>query len=77
MILLTSIELEYSNLCNRFYPSFNKLVLVFNILISYQKYIIIDKRTKTCKKSILEKVLLIFNNNKKYINNINKKTKYL
>ena len=41
------------NLFNRFYLSFDKLVIAFNAFISFQKYAIVKKYTKTSRKKVL------------------------
>lgn len=50
-----SIKLQLSNLLNRFYYFFDKLVTALNIFTFFQEYNIEKKCTKTSKKMFCKK----------------------
>ncbi len=61
------MELQPADLLNKFYPSLDELVKVFNTFASLQGYIIVKKHTKVSKKGIFRKAVLIFDKSKKHI----------
>ena len=71
--ILFNIKLQLFNLWNKFYLSFDKFIITFNAFTSFQKYIIVKKHIKTSKKSVMQKVILMYNREKKLIDNLKSK----
>lgn len=62
------MEPQPPNLLNRFYLFFNKLIIALNTFASLQRYVIIKKRTKTSKKGVFRKTILMCDRGKEYMN---------
>ena len=63
------MELQPSNLLDRFYLSLDELVIAFNAFASFQEYAIVKRRTKTSKKGVLRKAVLMCDKGKEHIDN--------
>ncbi len=61
------MELQPSNLLNRFYPSLDELIIALNAFASLQGYAIVKRRTKTSKKGVLRKAVLMCDRGKEHI----------
>ncbi len=62
------MELQPPNRLNRFYLSLNKLIIALNAFVLLQRYAIVKRCTKTRKKVLLQKAVLICDKGKEHIN---------
>lgn len=61
------MELQPLNLLNGFYPSLDELIIALNTFASLQGYAVVKRRTKTSKKGVLQKALLMCDRGKEHI----------